>query len=91
MNKHILKVMRYIDNPELSSVEEMMENDDEANAVYAANANAANANAAHASAYAANANAANANAAKAEHWVNEYFKRSSENKQDYTNEVERLK
>jgi len=85
MNKYILKVMRYIDNPELFSVGEMRENDTEAYATYAAD------EVAYAYAYAANANAANANAAKAEHWVNEYFKRSSENKQDYINEVERLK
>jgi len=80
MNKHILKVIRYIDNPELFSVEEMRETADaadaDAKAAYAA-AEAAN------SAYAANACAANADCAytaNAKHWINEYFNESGENK-----------
>jgi hypothetical protein len=120
MNKHILKIMRYQDNPELFSVEEMRENDTEAYAAeaaayaaeaaaYAAGAypaKAAYANAAYAaeaaayaavSAYAAAIAYDEANVAYDYHantardWVNEYFKDSDENKQDYVNEVERLK
>jgi len=126
MNKYILKVMQYMDNPELFSVEEMLENDTEAyDAAEAAAAEAA-AYTAEAAAYAAGAypaKAAYANAANtaeaaayaavsayaaaiaydeanvaydyhantARDWVNEYFKDSGENKQDYVNEVERLK
>lgn len=72
--------MRYIDNPELFSVVEMLENADAAydadDVAYAAAKAAAD------DAYAA---------AKAEHWLSKYFKDSDENKQDYINEVERLK
>lgn len=88
--------MRYIDNPELFSVEEMLENDTEAyaaaEAAYAAYAaaDAADAYAADAYAYAAD-DAYPANAYAVRYSVNEYFKFTDENAQDYTNEVERLK
>jgi len=89
MNEYILKVMRYLDNPELFSVEEMMEN--AVDAVDAAEA-AAYADATYAyAANAANAYADCAYTAKAKHWINEYFKESGQNKQYYINEVERLK
>jgi hypothetical protein len=75
--------MRYMDNPELFSDEEMRENDTEA---YAA-AEAAAYTAAYTAEAAAYADAANID----KYWVNKYFKFTDENKQDYTNEVERLK
>ena len=88
--------MRYIDNPELFSVEEMRENDTDAcdacdaayKAVYDASYAYTAADAAYA--YAADdAYPADANAVR--YSVNEYFKFTDENTQDYTNEVERLK
>jgi hypothetical protein len=98
MNKYILKVMRYQDNTELFNFEEMRENDTEAytasEAAYAA-AEAAAYTAAYTAEAAAYADAAYADAAYTanidKYWVNKYFKFTDENKQDYTNEVERLK
>jgi hypothetical protein len=91
MNKYILKVMRYIDNKELFSVEEMRENT--VNAAYDDDASAYAAVSAYAAAIAYDeANVAyDYHANTARDWVNEYFKDSDENKQDYVNEVERLK
>jgi len=80
--------MRYIDNKELFSVEEMRENDTEAYA--AAEAAEAAADATYADATYADADYAHA-ANIAKYWANEYFKISGENKQDYINEVKRLK
>ena len=81
MNKHILFVMRSLDNPELFTEQEKAENKESAfgsdaayNAVYAAYA------------------AANAvTNATVEYWVNKFFERTGEDKQVYINEVERLK
>lgn len=78
-----------MDNPELFSDEEMRENDTEAYAAAEAAAYTA-AYTAEAAAYAADADYAHA-ANIAKYWANEYFKISGENKQDYVNEVERLK
>ena len=93
MNIFILKTMRYLDNPELFASVEMWEN---ANAAWAVVDNDAN-YAAYAAVYAA-AKAANyattayaAVYAHANYWIDKYFKITKENKQDYINEVERLK
>ena len=90
MNEFILKVMRYIDNPELFTNDEMMKNGNDA---YAAAYAAATIPAAFA-AYAAysyadvdDVDATHAYAADAA----KYFKITGENKQNYTDEVERLK
>ena len=88
MNKHILFVMRSLDNPKLFAQEEK-----EANNRNAADA-AANAAYAAYDAYDAAADAADAapdSAADAEYWVNIFFERTGEDKQVYINEVERLK
>ena len=96
MNKHILFVMRNLDNPELFTQEEKEVNRKSANTAYvAAYAGAAYAayDAADAAAYDA-AYAAAAYAAydaAAEHWVGEFFNKTGEDKQTYINEVERLK
>lgn len=75
--------MRYIDNPELFSVVEMLANEDAAHdAAYAYAA---------ADVYSAYANAVEVDVPRVERWLVKYFKISGENKQDYTNEVERLK
>ena len=80
LNKHILLVMKWLDNKDSVTQEELKENHLIADA-YAANAAAyaADADAADA-AYAAYADA---HAANAEKWVGKYFERSGENKQDY--------
>jgi len=84
--------MRYIDNKELFNFEEMMENAADANDGYTSTyAYAASAYAAIAYDEVNVAYAACAYTAKAKHWINEYFKISGESKQDYINEVERLK
>ena len=90
MNKHILFVMRNLDNPELFTQEEKEVNRKSANTAYAANtANTAN------TAYAAYAAADVADVAdvyaSTEWWVNEFFERSGEDKQTYIDEVERLR
>ena len=121
MNKHILFVMRSLDNPELFTQQEKEANKIAAyaadaaayaadTAVYAAYAAAyaddaaaaaayaddAAAAAAYAdAAYAADAAAAYADAdaadAAVEYWVNLFFKRPGKDKQEYINEVERLR
>ena len=100
MNIFILKTMRYLDNPELFTVAEMKKNASDADAA-AANAAAAaayaavaayyaDAGAADADAYAAYDDAAAA-AVRTKRWLDKYFKVTGEDKQDYINEVERLK
>jgi len=94
MDKHILFVMRSLDNPELFTQEEKEANRKSANdaacASYAADA-------VYAAAYMANDVAdaavyiADAACADAERCINKFFGRSSEDKQTYINEVERLK
>ena len=75
MNKHILLVMKWLDNPSSVSQEELEITRDAA-AAYAAAAYAA----ADAAAYAADA-------AK---WVDIYFDRTGENKEDYTHTLNTL-
>ena len=104
MNKHILFVMRNLDNSELFTQEEKEVNRKSAHAAYsaavAAYAGAAAEAAAVAAAVAAEwaayatewaAYAAANSAADAEHWVNEFCKRSGEDKQTYIDEVNRLR
>jgi len=92
MNKHILFVMRNLDNSELFTQEEKEANKKSAHAAYSGAA-AAYAGAAAEAAYAANTAdaAAVADAVAAEYWINEFFERSGEDKQTYIDEVERLK
>ena len=80
MNIFILKSMRYLDNPELFTSAEMWEN---------AN-NAAIADCDYAAAATAYADAAY-DVSDADYWIDKYFKVTSEDKQDYINEVERLR
>ena len=62
MNKHILLVMKWLDNPKSVSKEELKKNADAA-AAYAVDA------------------------AYAEKWINKYFNRTRENKQDYIDAI----
>ena len=62
MNKHILLVMKWLDDKDSVSQDELVENRKSAFAAYAASA---------------------ASAAYAEEWVNKYFSRTGENKQEY--------
>lgn len=89
MNKYILKVIRYLDNPELFSDEEMLEN---TNAATDASKRAADADAKAAyAAYAVCSYTIEVDVPRVERWLSKYFKISGENKQNYVNEVERLK
>ncbi len=104
MNKHILFVMRSLDNPQLFTQEEKEANNRNAAAdaaayaaadvyadVYAtAYAAADAADAAYAAADAAYA-AADVYAYVAERWVKEFFKVTGEDKQEYIDKVEILK
>tara|TARA_R110000737_G_scaffold313751_1_gene323293 strand:+ start:49 stop:378 length:330 start_codon:yes stop_codon:yes gene_type:complete len=106
MNIFILKAMRYLDNPELFTNDEMWENVSDAadaDAYSFANTSVAGYDADYATVAAANATADTANAYSnyggnayvyeyiANRWINEYFKATGEDKQAYINEVERLK
>ena len=73
MNEYILLVMKWLDDKDSVSTEELKAN--YADAAYAS-----------AAADAAYASAA-ADAADAEFWVKKYFERTGENKQDYINEL----
>ena len=86
LNKHILLVMKWLDDKGSVSQDELIEN---RKAAYAAAGGAAYAAAAYAAdaAYAAAAYAADADAA-AEKWVDKYFERTGENKQDYIDAIE---
>ena len=91
MNKHILFVMRSLDNPELFTQEQK-----EANRKSAAAAQAAyTANTAYSAvwaAYFAAADAADtAYDTATECWVNKFFERAGEDRQEYTDEVKRLR
>jgi hypothetical protein len=95
MNKHILLVMKYLDDKNSVSKQELKESANAANAAYAvadaAAAVAADA-AANAAAYAANAAANAANAAYAayavaEKWINRYFDHTKEDKQTYIDAI----
>jgi len=77
LNKCILLVMKWLDDPESVSKDELAENRKAANA---------------ADAYAADAAASSAaTASSAEKWVNKYFERTGENKQDYIDAIEASK
>ena len=107
MNKHILFVMRSLDNPELFTQEEKEANNRNAHvaaadaAAYAAYDAAAAAYAAYAAAVAAADAAAHAAYAayaaddkvisKIDHWLSRYFQTTGEDRQEYINEVERLR
>jgi len=90
MNKHILFVMRNLDNTELFTQEEKEGNKKTAAAAYADTAAYAGA-AAEAAAVAANTAYAAYDTDWAEYWVNKFFKRAGEDKQTYIDEVERLR
>ena len=103
MNKHILFVMRNLDNPELFTQEEKEGNRKSAHAAYSAAVAAysaavaaeaaewAAADAAYAVADAAYAAAvAAAYAADVEHWVNKFFERSGEDRQTYIDEINKM-
>jgi len=85
MNKYVLKAMRYMDNPELFTIEEMVANSKEADAVYSV---------ADAAAYAANAintSCAEESADDAVDAVDNYFKATGENKDVYSLKVRSLR
>ena len=91
MNKYILKVMRYIDNPQAFTSEEMQANAN-ASGGYLANAAAYAAHTANAYAveYAAHA-AAYADTYATTYAIDRFFKSTGEDKESYNNEVERLR
>jgi len=82
MNKHILFVMRSLDNPELFTQEEKTGN---SQAAFAADTACAIYDNATAAAWYA------AVGVNAELWVNAFFRRTSEDRQEYIDEVEMLK
>ena len=90
MNKHILLVMKWLNDKESVTQEELKDNAADAAAADAAYADAADAAAyAYAAAYDAAYDAADAAAyayaaAYDEKWINKYFDQTGENKQDYT-------
>lgn len=90
LNKNILLVMKWLDDPKSVSKDELKEHRKDAYTAYTAyTANAADASYASYASYAtasATASAATAYAA-AEKWVYKYFERSGENKQDYIDAI----
>jgi len=76
LNKYILLVMKWLGDPESVSKGELVENRKAAYAIYTTSADTA-------AAYAAYAAVAYA----AEKWVNKYFERTGENKQDYIDAI----
>ena len=91
MNIFILKAMQYLDNPGLFTKDEMWENAAAADAAIDAGVDY---NAADTAADVAVATADvfyDADYDYANHWLDEYFKITGEDKQNYINEVERLK
>mgnify|MGYP003649113001 CR=1 FL=1 len=107
MNDYILKVMRYMDNPELFTCEEMEQNSKNALAVYdssfhaeygydaflatQADVLAIKYATARTAAYATSLATVKHLVLYAEFWMNIYFKNTGENKENYIKEVERLK
>jgi hypothetical protein len=102
MNEHILLVMKYLDDKNSVSKQELKENANDANAAYAfafaanafadaaaadAAADAADAAAAAADAADAADAAANAADAVAEKWINRYFDHTKEDKQTYIDAI----
>ena len=90
MNKHILFVMRNLDNSELFTQEEKEGNKKSANTAYAANTAAASVYAAAAVAAVAADAAADTAEGDAEYWINEFFERSGEDKQTYIDEINKM-
>ena len=89
MNEYILKVMRYIDNPEAFTVKEMEANNSAAQDIAFGKEAAPSyaVSVAHASRNILTKNQKYA----AKYWVSQYFGIARENKQDYIDEVERLR
>ena len=89
MNEYILKVMRYIDNPEAFTAKEMEANNYAAQDIAFGKKTTPSYSVivAHASRNILTKNQKYA----AKYWVSEYFSVSRENKQDYIDEVERLR
>tara|TARA_R110000851_G_scaffold283751_2_gene437301 strand:+ start:196 stop:444 length:249 start_codon:yes stop_codon:yes gene_type:complete len=82
MNEFVLKTMRQIDNPFLFTKNEMRNNADDA--LYDDSIDWD-------TAWPAAEAAADDDYLTANYWVDRYFKKTKENKQDYINEVERLR
>tara|TARA_R110000764_G_C10793549_1_gene357937 strand:- start:314 stop:586 length:273 start_codon:yes stop_codon:yes gene_type:complete len=90
MNIFILKAIRYLDNPELFTDEEMWENASAAN--YTDNDTAAAYTTYAVATHAANfAYSPTLYSPTLCYWLDEYFIITGEDKQDYINEVERLR
>ena len=91
MNKFILKIMRQIDNPKLFTNDQMVNN---AKAAYlvAVHANTVNTvNTVYANYVNIAAKAAVDDVDEVKYWVAKFFEFTGEDKQDYINEVERLR
>ncbi len=91
MNKHILLVMKWLNNKESVSQDELEKNEDEASddyyvasATYDAAVRAANWAAASAANWAASYWVVDAS-----YWVDKYFKRTGEDKNEYLRELEK--
>ena len=83
MNKHILFVMRSLDNPELFTKEEIDRNIEVADNTYVDNTTVAW--------YVYSASSAPVGGYYANLWVHDFFKLTGEDKQVYIDEVKRLK
>lgn len=90
LNKHILLVMKWLDDKGSVSKEDLKKNREAAADSAYADAAYASASAADADVYAADAaaDAAYAAAADADEWVNRFFRRAGESKRDYTDAIE---
>jgi len=86
MNKHILLVMKWLNDKDSVSQEELEDNEAEAGA---ADAYAYDTTYAVDAAYAATAYAAANDAAAATRWVDKYFKRTGEDRNKYLKELEK--
>jgi len=83
MNKHILLVMKWLNDKDSVSQEELKENKHGVHAAYATGGYAYAC-----TAYATHACTAYAAAAYAEYWVKEYFEETGEDKNEYLKELE---
>ena len=84
MNEHILFVMRSLDNPELFTQEETDRNIEVADNTYVDDTTTV-------AWYVYSASSAPVGGYYANLWVHDFFKLTGEDKQEYTDEVERLK
>tara|TARA_R110000751_G_scaffold20372_2_gene59712 strand:+ start:2539 stop:2814 length:276 start_codon:yes stop_codon:yes gene_type:complete len=91
MNIFVLKAMRYLDNPELFTKDEMWENATAADAAIGADVDYDAADTAADVAADAFHAADCADFADYDYWIDEYFKKTGEDRQTYINEVERLR